>query len=50
MAALTESVSKAKASRGEDADVHDMPKKTAKKQSARKTAAKKTARKPRKSA
>ncbi|WP_217241036.1 Ku protein [Streptomyces sp. AC555_RSS877] len=46
MAALTESVSKAKASRGEAADVHDMPKKTAKKQPAKKTTAKKaTARK-----
>ncbi|WHM30155.1 Ku protein [Streptomyces sp. BPPL-273] len=54
MAALTESVSKAKASRGEgmgDADVHEMRKKrAAKKQPAKKTAAKKTARKPRKSA
>ena len=49
MAALTESVSKAKASRGEDAVVHDMPKKTAKKQPAKK-ATKKTARKPQKSA
>jgi DNA end-binding protein Ku len=50
MAALQESVSKAKASRGEDADVHEMPKpkrKTAKKQPAKKTAAKKSARKPR---
>jgi DNA end-binding protein Ku len=37
MAALTESVEKAKASRGEDADVHEMPK--------RKTAAKKAAKK-----
>ncbi|MFD8899845.1 non-homologous end joining protein Ku [Streptomyces ardesiacus] len=49
MAALTESVSKAKQSRGEDgghADVHEMPKK----QPAKKTAVKKTARKPRKSA
>ena len=45
MAALNESVQQAKASRGEDADVHDMPKKTAKKQPAKKTAAKKTARK-----
>ena len=36
MAALTESVSKAKASRGEDANVHDMPKKTAAKKTARK--------------
>ncbi|MFE9445684.1 Ku protein [Streptomyces sp. NPDC006602] len=35
MAALTESVSKAKASRGEDADVQEMPKKTAKKTSAK---------------
>jgi DNA end-binding protein Ku len=41
MAALQESVSKAKASRGEDADVHDMPK-AAKKQPAK--AAKKTSR------
>ncbi|MFG2463719.1 Ku protein [Streptomyces sp. NPDC048523] len=48
MAALTESVQQAKASRGEDADadVHEMPKKkTAKKQPAKKTAAKKTAKK-----
>ncbi|MCZ4603523.1 Ku protein [Streptomyces sp. Lzd4kr] len=44
MAALQESVAKAKASRGEDADVHEMPKKkTAKKQPANKTATKKTA-------
>ncbi|GAB7101927.1 Ku protein [Streptomyces phaeofaciens JCM 4814] len=53
MAALQESVSKARASRGEDADVHEMPepkkkkdtvKKTAeKKQPAKKTAAKKAA-------
>jgi DNA end-binding protein Ku len=53
MAALTQSVQKARADRGEDADVHDMPQKktTAKKQSAKKTAAKKTSgRKPRKSA
>ncbi|MFI6658060.1 Ku protein [Streptomyces sp. NPDC050523] len=43
MAALNESVQQAKASRGEDADVHEMPKKkTAKKQPAKKTAAKKT--------
>ncbi|MCX5055071.1 Ku protein [Streptomyces sp. NBC_00474] len=42
MAALTESVQQAKASRGEDADVHEMPKKkTAKKQPAKKSAAKK---------
>ncbi|MFI5825037.1 Ku protein [Streptomyces rishiriensis] len=56
MAALTESVAKAKASRGEDADVHEMPKpkkktaakKTAAKQPTKKTAAKKTsARRPR---
>ncbi|KQX77056.1 MULTISPECIES: Ku protein [unclassified Streptomyces] len=39
MAALEESVSKAKASRGEDADVHELPKKTA----AKKTTAKKAA-------
>ncbi|MCX4920050.1 Ku protein [Streptomyces sp. NBC_00687] len=48
MAALQESVAKAKASRGEDATVHEMPKqkaaakKTAKRASAKKTAAKKT--------
>lgn len=58
MAALKESVAKAQASRGEDATVHEMPKKkaaakkaakkTAKKQPAKKTAAKKaTGRKPR---
>lgn len=53
MAALTESVRKARASRGEDADVHEMPKKkaaakkAAKKQPAKKTAAKKAPRKPR---
>ncbi|MEU6258643.1 Ku protein [Streptomyces sp. NPDC047043] len=46
MAALTESVHQAKASRGEDADVHQMPKKkTAKKQPAKKTAAKKATKK-----
>ncbi|MCG8971387.1 Ku protein [Streptomyces sp. CL12-4] len=53
MAALNESVAKAKASRsdGGHAEVHDMPtKRAAKKASAKKTAAKKTARKPRKSA
>jgi DNA end-binding protein Ku len=53
MAALNESVAKAKASRsdGGDADVHEMPsKRAAKKQPAKKTAAKKSARKPRKSA
>jgi DNA end-binding protein Ku len=48
MAALNESVEKARASRGEDADVHELPKKTAakkaaKKQPAKKAAAKKTA-------
>jgi DNA end-binding protein Ku len=44
MAALNESVQKARASRGEGADVHELPtKKTAKKQPAKKTAAKKTA-------
>jgi DNA end-binding protein Ku len=47
MAALQESVQKAKASRGEDAEVHELPKKTtakkaAKKQPAKKAAAKKT--------
>ncbi|WP_437045059.1 Ku protein [Streptomyces sp. enrichment culture] len=53
MAALQESVQKAKASRGEDAGVHDLPttkKKTAKKTTARKTAAKTSHRKPRRSA
>jgi DNA end-binding protein Ku len=41
-----ESVQQAKASRGEDADVHEMPKKkTTKKQPAKKTAAKKTTKK-----
>ncbi|MFI5476641.1 Ku protein [Streptomyces cacaoi] len=40
MAALEESVSKAKASRGEDADVHELPK-PKKKAASRKTAAKK---------
>ncbi|GAB2757080.1 Ku protein [Streptomyces bullii] len=47
MAALQESVAKARASRGEDAEVHEMPKPkkkaAAKKQPARKTAAKKPA-------
>ncbi|GAA2767636.1 Ku protein [Streptomyces paradoxus] len=49
MAALTESVQKARAGRGEDAEVHEMPeKKTAKKQPAKKAAAKKaSARRPR---
>jgi DNA end-binding protein Ku len=43
MAALNESVQQARASRGEDADVHELPKKkTAKKQPAKKTTAKKT--------
>ncbi|MDQ0605226.1 Ku protein [Streptomyces canus] len=46
MAALTASVQQAKASRGEDDDVHEMPKqKTAKKQPAKKTVAKKTTKK-----
>jgi DNA end-binding protein Ku len=46
MAALQESVSKAKTARGEDADVHDMPKKkTAAKKRPAKKPAKKTARK-----
>ncbi|WP_433920929.1 Ku protein [Streptomyces canus] len=46
MAALNESVQQAKASRGEDADVHEMPKKkTAKKQPAKKATAKKTTKK-----
>ncbi|MDQ0688837.1 DNA end-binding protein Ku [Streptomyces achromogenes] len=51
MAALSESVAQAKASRGEDADVHEMPKATkttSAKQSAKKAASKKSpARKPR---
>ncbi|WP_348541882.1 Ku protein [Streptomyces sp. SAI-144] len=46
MAALKESVQQAKASRGEGADVHEMPKKkTAKKQPAKRTAAKETTKK-----
>ncbi|MEU2269586.1 hypothetical protein ABZ568_24935 [Streptomyces olindensis] len=45
MAALNESVQQARASRGEDADVHELPKKTAKKQPAKKTTAKKTTKK-----
>nr|WP_244206802.1 hypothetical protein [Streptomyces swartbergensis] len=46
MAALNESVQQARASRGEDADVHELPKKkTAKKQPAKKAAAKKTTKK-----
>jgi DNA end-binding protein Ku len=49
LAALQESVSQAKASRGEDADVHEMPKqkKAAKKQPTKRAVAKKSARKPR---
>ncbi|GJF22708.1 hypothetical protein SHO565_32720 [Streptomyces sp. HO565] len=53
MAALNESMAKAKAARtdGGDADVHEMPsKRAAKKAPARKAAVKKTARKPGKSA
>ncbi|MFE9882263.1 Ku protein [Streptomyces sp. NPDC005784] len=61
MAALKESVAKARESRGEDATVHDLPKKktaakktttakTAKKQPAKKAAKKTTGRKPRRSA
>lgn len=53
MAALQQSVSKAKESRGEDpghADVHDMPKRTAKKQPAKKATEKKASRKPRRTA
>ncbi|MFD8737464.1 Ku protein [Streptomyces sp. NPDC059618] len=61
MAALKESVAKAKASRGEDATVHDIPKKktaakkttttkTAQKKPAKKAATKTTVRKPRRSA
>jgi DNA end-binding protein Ku len=43
MAALNESVQQARASRGEDAEIHELPKKkTAKKQPAKKTTAKKT--------
>jgi DNA end-binding protein Ku len=45
MAALSESVQKARASRGEDAEVHELPKKTAKKQPAKKATAKKTTKK-----
>lgn len=48
MAALNASVAAAKEARGEEATVHDMPKKTAKKTAAKKASAKKTtARKPR---
>lgn len=48
MAALQESVAKARTARGEDATVHEMPKKkaAAKKQAAKKTAAKKATKKP----
>ncbi|MER6187059.1 Ku protein [Streptomyces sp. NPDC001652] len=46
MAALTESVQQARALRGEDADVHEMPaRKSAKKQPAKKTTAKKATKK-----
>jgi hypothetical protein len=46
MAALTESVQQARASRGEDADVHELPKKkAAKKQPAKKATAMKTTKK-----
>ncbi|MGW2725351.1 non-homologous end joining protein Ku [Streptomyces sp. NPDC001492] len=51
MAALNESVQQAKASRGEDADIHELPQKktaakeTVKKQPAKKTTAKKTTKK-----
>jgi DNA end-binding protein Ku len=46
MAALSESVQKARASRGEDAEVHELPKKeAAKKQPAKKATAKKTTKK-----
>ncbi|MFI5681812.1 non-homologous end joining protein Ku [Streptomyces cellulosae] len=47
MAALTESVQKAKATRGEGADVHQLPGKTAAGKTAKKTPAKKAARKSR---
>ena len=45
MAALTEAVQQAKSSRGETADVHELPKKTAKKRPATKLTAKKTTKK-----
>lgn len=46
MAALTKSVQRARASRGEDADVHELPKeKAAKKQPAKKTTKKAAAKK-----
>jgi DNA end-binding protein Ku len=56
MAALQESVTKARTARGEDATIHEMPEKTAartetkqpaKKAAAKKTSKKATARKPR---
>ncbi|MFF0736930.1 Ku protein [Streptomyces chartreusis] len=47
MSALNESVKKARASRGEDADVHELPRKKAARKTATKQPAKKTARKPR---
>ncbi|MFH8533262.1 Ku protein [Streptomyces tendae] len=53
MAALQQSVSKAKESRGEGpghADVHDMPKRAVKKRSAKEATAKRAARKPRRTA
>ncbi|MEU1085167.1 Ku protein [Streptomyces sp. NPDC005908] len=53
MAALQESVQKAKTARGDDADVHDLPKvkkTTAKPAAKKKTAAKTSERKPRRSA
>jgi DNA end-binding protein Ku len=43
MAALKESVAKAQASRGEDATVHEMPKKTTAKKTTKKAPAKKAA-------
>jgi DNA end-binding protein Ku len=43
MAALKESVAKAQASRGEDATVHEMPKKTTAKKTTKKAPTKKTA-------
>jgi DNA end-binding protein Ku len=45
MAALTESVQQAKASRGEDVDVHELPKKKAAKKQPAKTAEKKATKK-----
>ncbi|MER7108835.1 non-homologous end joining protein Ku [Streptomyces sp. NPDC000229] len=46
MAALNASVEKARASRGEDATVHDMPKRASKKTAAKKQAAKRTTKTP----